>query len=59
MDTLEGALTYSNVNLGLKVVSSFKNSDFESGIWTNGYYESGNFLGGIWYNGVFKGTWGV
>lgn len=59
MDTDDGSKTYSNVNLGLKVVSSFKNSDFESGIWTNGYYESGNLLGGIWYNGVFKGTWGV
>ena len=57
--TQSASVTYSNVNLGLKVVSSFKNSDFESGIWTNGYYESGNFLGGIWYNGVFKGTWGV
>lgn len=43
---------------GLKCVSKFTNSRWDSGIWFNGVFESGNFNGGIWYNGNFSGTWG-
>jgi hypothetical protein len=54
------SLTYSlsGYDLGLRVVSKFKGSNWESGIWTNGIFENGNWNGGIWYNGVFNGTWG-
>ena len=41
----------------LKVVSTFKNCNWKSGIWTRGIYESGLWEGGIWYGGIFKGTW--
>ena len=43
---------------GLRVVSYFKDSNWQSGIWTNGIFEGGQFDSGIWYNGVFNGTWG-
>lgn len=43
---------------GLKCVSRFANSVWNSGIWFNGVFESGNFNGGMWYNGNFSGTWG-
>jgi len=43
---------------GLRVVSYFKDSNWKSGIWTNGIFEGGQFDSGIWYNGVFNGTWG-
>jgi subtilisin-like proprotein convertase family protein len=45
-------------DLGLRVVSKFKNVNWKSGIWTNGIYDSGIFEGGIWYNGIFNGDWG-
>ena len=48
--------TYSST--GLKLVSKFSNSFFNSGIWFNGVFESGSFNGGIWYNGNFSGEWG-
>jgi hypothetical protein len=47
------------VDLGLRIVSRFRNCNWKSGIWTNGIYESGQWEGGIWYNGVFEnnGVW--
>jgi hypothetical protein len=41
------------VDLGLRLVSTFRNCNWKSGIWTNGIYETGLWEGGIWYNGVF------
>lgn len=52
------AYSISGYDLGLRVVSKFKGSNWESGIWTNGIFENGSWNGGIWYNGVFNGTWG-
>ena len=54
-------MTASNIDTGLRIVSKFTNSNWNSGIWTNGIFDgaNGNFSGGIWYNGVFlNGTWG-
>lgn len=48
----------SGYDLNLRVVSRFKNTTWESGIWTNGIFEQGNWNGGIWYNGVFDAIWG-
>ena len=45
-------------DMGLRVVSKFKNVNWKSGIWTNGIYDNGIFEGGIWYNGIFNGDWG-
>ena len=45
-------------NLGIKCVSSFKASTWNSGIWFNGVFDEGYFNGGIWYNGWFNGVWG-
>lgn len=47
------------VDLGLRVVSTFRNCNWKSGIWTNGIYEAGLWEGGIWYGGVFNqnATW--
>jgi hypothetical protein len=53
-----GAVDYFDVETGLRVVSYFKNSRWESGIWTNGIFEDGQFDSGIWFNGIFAGTWG-
>jgi hypothetical protein len=51
----------NNVNapsdVGIRVVSRFKNCNWKSGIWFNGIYEQGLWEGGIWYNGVFNATW--
>lgn len=56
--SLLGTYSYSGYDLNLRVVSRFKNTNWESGIWTNGIFEEGNWNGGIWYNGVFNATWG-
>jgi hypothetical protein len=47
------------VDLGLRIVSTFRSCNWKSGIWTNGIYEAGLWEGGIWYNGVFgqNATW--
>ena len=42
-----------DVETNLRVVSRFKNTTWESGIWTNGIFETGTWKGGIWYNGLF------
>ena len=44
-------------DIGLWLVSRFRNCNWKSGIWTNGLYENGLWEGGIWYNGVFKAKW--
>jgi len=45
-------------NTGLKCVSSFKDSTWNSGIWFNGVFDGGYYNGGIWYHGNFSGIWG-
>lgn len=52
-------LTYSNLDMHLRLVSHFKEAKWHGGIWTNGIFDGGTFYSGIWYNGVFNGTWGV
>jgi hypothetical protein len=52
-------LTYSNLDMHLRLVSHFKEAKWYGGIWTNGIFDGGTFYSGIWYNGVFNGTWGV
>lgn len=37
----------------VRLISRFRNVQWESGIWTNGIFESGLWKGGIWYDGVF------
>ena len=54
-----GNYATSSIDTGLKVVTHFKDSDWYSGIWTNGVFDGGNFYSGIWYNGYFNGTWGL
>jgi len=44
--------------MGIRVVSRFKDSNWKTGIWTNGIMEGGTFQTGIWYNGVMSGKWG-
>jgi hypothetical protein len=46
------------VDLKLRVVSKFSNTNWYSGLWYNGIFENGKFLGGMWYNGSFNGDWG-
>lgn len=53
-----GTYSYTGYDLNLRVVSKFKSTTWESGIWTNGIFEEGHWNGGIWYNGVFDATWG-
>ena len=43
------------VNTGYKVVSVFNNTNWKSGIFTNGVFNSGLWEGGIFYNGIFNG----
>ena len=50
--------SYSDVETGLRIVSYFKDSNWKSGLWTNGIFEGGQYDSGIWYNGVFNGNWG-
>lgn len=42
---------------GLKIVSTFRNCNWKSGVWNNGIYEAGLWEGGIWYDGIFNATW--
>lgn len=49
----------SNIDTGVKLVSRFKEVDWNSGVWENGIFDGGIFYGGIWYNGVFNGSWGI
>lgn len=51
---LSGASASAPFNTGLRVVASFRGSNWKSGIWTNGIFENGLWEGGIWYNGVFS-----
>jgi hypothetical protein len=44
--------------MGVRVVSRFKDSNWKTGIWTNGIMEGGSFETGIWYNGIMNGKWG-
>jgi hypothetical protein len=44
--------------LGVRVVSRFKDSTWKTGIWTNGIMQGGFFETGIWYNGIMDGNWG-
>ena len=48
-----------DVETNLRVVSRFKSATWESGIWTNGFFDTGTWKGGIWYNGIFgeKAKW--
>ena len=43
---------------GIKCVSNFKDSTWNSGIWFNGVFDDGYFNGGMWYHGNFSGIWG-
>ena len=43
---------------GIKCVSIFKDSTFNSGIWFNGVFDGGYYNGGMWYHGNFSGIWG-
>ena len=52
------SVVVSDTNTGLNVVSRFKNSTWNSGIFYNGIFSGGQFFGGIFYSGVFSGTWG-
>ncbi len=54
---LSSASASAPLNTDIRVVSSFRGSNWKSGIWTNGLFENGLWEGGIWYNGVFNGTW--
>ena len=47
-----------NKDLGLRVVSYFKDITWKSGLWTNGIFDGKQFDAGIWYNGIFDGNWG-
>lgn len=38
-----------------KVVSTFNNTNWKSGIWTNGVFNSGLWEGGMFYDGIFNG----
>jgi len=49
---------YSSKDLGLRVVSYFKDVTWKSGLWTNGIFDGNQFDAGIWYNGIFDGNWG-
>lgn len=51
------AINASDRDTGLRIVSTYRNCNWKSGIWTNGIYEKGLWEGGIFYNGIFKGTW--
>lgn len=51
-------INVSNINTGLRIVSRFTRSTWDSGIWTNGIFDGGKYNGGIWYNGIFDGNWG-
>lgn len=48
----------SGIDLRLRVVSKFSNTNWHSGLWYNGVFQ-GKFYGGMWYNGVFSGEWGT
>tara|TARA_X000000368_G_scaffold172899_1_gene136361 strand:+ start:1 stop:1983 length:1983 start_codon:yes stop_codon:yes gene_type:complete len=39
-----------------KVVSEFSNTNWKSGIWTNGVFNSGLWEGGMFYDGIFNGV---
>jgi hypothetical protein len=39
-----------------KVVSEFNNTNWKSGIWTNGVFNSGLWEGGMFYDGIFNGV---
>jgi len=49
----------NGVETKMRLVSRFRNTDWRSGIWTNGIFETGYWQGGIWYNGTFgeKAKW--
>jgi hypothetical protein len=59
IDETIGEVDWSNIETGLRVVSHFVESKWESGYWTNGYFENGTFESGNWHNGVFDGNWGI
>jgi hypothetical protein len=50
--------TIIDVDLGIRVVSYFKDINWKTGLWTNGIFDGGKFNSGIWYNGIFEGNWG-
>ena len=50
--------TYNSIDLGIRVVSYFKDINWKTGLWTNGIFDGGKFNSGIWYNGIFEGNWG-
>ena len=56
---LGGSVNISNIDTGLRMVSYFKNSNWNKGVWYNGIFENGSFNGGMWYNGVFNGIWNL
>ena len=39
-----------------KIVSEFNNTNWKSGIWTNGVFNSGLWEGGMFYDGIFNGV---
>jgi hypothetical protein len=39
-----------------KVVSEFNNTNWKSGIWTNGVFNNGLWEGGVFYDGIFNGV---
>jgi hypothetical protein len=34
----------SAINTGLRLVSSFDNAEWKTGVWTNGYFKNGTFV---------------
>jgi hypothetical protein len=48
-----------DIDLGLRVVSYFKDVDWKTGLWTNGIFDGRKFDSGIWFNGLFEGVWGI
>lgn len=59
ISTIYASTTQSNLDLGVRVVSYFKDVQWKSGLWTNGIFDGNKFDSGIWYNGVFEGNWGI
>jgi hypothetical protein len=45
--------TWSETDLGIRVVGKFTSAIWDSGIWGNGIFENSIFNGGLWIDGVF------
>ena len=51
-----GLLGEKIINDKYKIVSEFNNTNWKSGIWTNGVFNSGLWEGGMFYDGIFNGV---